>query len=150
LSRCCRGWEPRSFFDTKARKIGADTLDALNAHLKRCARICARLPKTEHYADGSHACDERCGPLRDHRTSRPHACDERCTPHACKSLKASSRVKVLSIISAALALAKRYKWVDSNVAVDATMPNVGRREPDPPTLLPGTRPGGQAPQPGLG
>ena len=119
--------------DVKARKIGADTLDALNAHLKRCSRICARLPKTEHYASGSHACDERCGPLRDHRTSRPHACDQRCTPHTCKPLKASSRVKVLSIISAALALAKRYKWVDSNVAEDATMPNVGHREPDPPT-----------------
>ena len=119
--------------DVKARKIGADTLDALNAHLKRCSRICARLPKTEHYANGSHVCDERCGPLRDHRTSRPHACDQRCTAHTCKPLKASSRVKVLSIISAALALAKRYKWVDSNVAEDVTMPNVGRREPDPPT-----------------
>src|SRR5579862_5777529 len=33
--------------DIKARKIGADTIDALNAHLKRCSRICARLPKTE-------------------------------------------------------------------------------------------------------
>jgi integrase len=119
--------------ETKVRKIGADTLDALNAHLKRCSRICARLPKTEHYADGEHACDARCGPLRDHRTARPHACDERCTPHRCTPLKASSRVKVLSIISAALALAKRYKWVDSNVAEDVTMPNVGRREPDPPT-----------------
>jgi integrase len=119
--------------DTKAREIGADTLDALNAHLKRCSRICSRLPKTEHHADGSHACDERCGPLRDHRTARPHACDERCTPHACTPLKPSSRVKVLSIISAALALAKRYKWVDSNVAGDVTMPHVGRREPDPPT-----------------
>ena len=119
--------------DTKAREIGADTLDTLNAHLKRCSRICSRLPKTEHYADGSHGCDERCGPLRDHRTTRPHACDQRCTPHTCKPLKPSSRVKVLSIISAALTLAKRYKWVDSNVARDVTMPNVGRREPDPPT-----------------
>jgi hypothetical protein len=27
--------------DTKARKIGPETLDALNAHLKRCSRICA-------------------------------------------------------------------------------------------------------------
>ena len=119
--------------DTKVRKIGPDTLDALNAHLKRCSRICARLPKTEHYADGEHVCDARCGPLRDHRTARPHDCDERCTPHRCAPLKASSRVKVLSIISAALALAKRYKWVDSNVAEDVTMPNVGRREPNPPT-----------------
>jgi integrase len=40
---------------------------------------------------------------------------------------------VLSIISAALTLAKRYKWVDSNVAEDATMPSVGRPQPDPPT-----------------
>jgi len=119
--------------DIKAREIGADTLDTLNAHLKRCSRICARLPRTEHYADGSHTCDQRCGPLRDHRTTRPHACDGRCTPHKCKPLKPSSRLKVLSIISAALALAKRYKWVDSNVAEDATMPSVGRPQPDPPT-----------------
>ena len=119
--------------DTKARDIGANTLDALNAHLKRCSRICARLPKTEHYTDDSHACDERCGPLRDHRTTRPHACDERCRPHACTPLKPSSRLKVLSIISAALALAKRYKWVEANVAEDATMPSVGRPQPDPPT-----------------
>jgi integrase len=40
---------------------------------------------------------------------------------------------VLSIISAALTLAKRYKWVDSNAAQDATMPSVGRPQPDPPT-----------------
>jgi integrase len=119
--------------DVRAREIGADTLDALNAHLKRCSRICARLPRTEHYADGSHPCDERCGPLRDHRTTRPHACDQRCTLHKCKPLKPSSRLKVLSIISAALSLAKRYKWVDSNVAEDATMPSVGRPQPDPPT-----------------
>ena len=119
--------------DTKAREIGADTLDTLNAHLKRCSRICARLPKVEHYFDGGHACDERCGPLRDHRTARPHTCDQRCTLHKCKPLKPSSRLKVLSIISAALTLAKRYKWVDGNVAEDATMPSVGRPQPDPPT-----------------
>ena len=119
--------------DIKARDIGADTLDTLNAHLKRCSRICARLAKTEHYADGRHACDERCGPLRDHRTTRPHTCDQRCTLHKCKPLKPSSRLKVLSIISAALTLAKRYKWVDSNAAQDATMPSVGRPQPDPPT-----------------
>ena len=122
--------------EVRARQIGADTLDALNAHLKRCSRICARLPKLEHHPDEAgqpHICDTRCGPLRDHRTTRPHACDQRCTPHKCTPLKPSSRVKVLSIISAALSLAKRYKWVDSNVAEDATKPGVTKRQPDPPT-----------------
>ena len=38
--------------DVKARKIGPDSLDALNVHLKRCSRICGRLGRTEHYADG--------------------------------------------------------------------------------------------------
>ncbi len=54
-------------------------------------------------------------------------------PHACTPLQPSSRLKVLSIISAALALAKRYKLVDSNVAEDATMPGAGRPQPNPPT-----------------
>ena len=37
---------------TKAREIGADTLDTLNAHLKRCSRICTGCPRIEHYVDG--------------------------------------------------------------------------------------------------
>jgi integrase len=36
----------------KIRKLGADPLDALYAALKRCSRLCGRLPKTEHHADG--------------------------------------------------------------------------------------------------
>jgi integrase len=64
--------------DVKARKIGPDTIDSLNSALKRCSRLCGRLPKTEHHTVGPHACDDRCGPLRDHRTTRPHACDHRC------------------------------------------------------------------------
>jgi integrase len=117
----------------KARAIGPDTLDALNTHLKRCSRICDRLPKTEHHADGPHDCDSRCGPLRDHRTPRPHVCDDRCVPHRCTPLAESSRLKVLSIVSAALSLAKRYKWIDEHPAEAATMPSAGDHEPDPPT-----------------
>ena len=118
--------------EIKARKIGPDTLDALSAHLKRCSRICDRLPKIEHYTGRPHACDFRCGPLRDHRTTRPHACDARCVPHRCTPLKPSSRLKVLSIVSAALSLAKRYGWIDMNPAESATMPGGGDHEPDPP------------------
>ena len=56
--------------EVKIRKLGADSLDALYTALKRCSRLCGRLPRTEHYADGEHSCDRRCGPLRDHRTTR--------------------------------------------------------------------------------
>jgi integrase len=119
--------------DTKARKIGPDSLDALNVALKRCSRLCGRLGKTEHYDDGPHDCDSRCGPLKDHRTTRPHKCDQRCRPHRCTPLAPSSRLKVLSIVSAALSLAKRYKWIDENPAESATMPSPGEHEPDPPT-----------------
>lgn len=119
--------------DKKARAIGPETLDALNVHLSRCSRICAMLPKTEHFTDDPHDCDARCGPLKDHRTPRPHACDDRCKPHRCRPLAESSRLKVLSIVCAALSLAKRYKWIDEHPAEGATMPGPGDHEPDPPT-----------------
>jgi hypothetical protein len=73
----------------KIRKLGADSLDALYTALKRCSRLCRRLPRTEHYADGEHACGARRGPLRDHRTTRPHACDGRCHPHVCRPMNAA-------------------------------------------------------------
>jgi integrase len=119
--------------DVKARKIGPDSLDALNVALKRCSRLCGRLGKVEHHDDGPHDCDGRCGPLKDHRTTRPHKCDQRCRPHRCTPLAPSSRLKVLSIVSAALSLAKRYKWIDENPAESAAMPSPGEHEPDPPT-----------------
>jgi hypothetical protein len=72
--------------DVKVRKLGADSLDGLYTALKKCSRLCGRLPKAEHHTAGGHACDQRCGPLRDHRTVRPHACDSRCRPHQCKPM----------------------------------------------------------------
>ncbi len=119
--------------DVKLREIGPDSLDALYAHLKRCSRLCGRLPKTEHYADDPHTCDERCGPLRDHRTARPHKCDDRCRPHQCTPLAPASIVRVHAIISAALSLAVRYEWIDRNPAERATLPRLRKREPDPPS-----------------
>ena len=76
--------------EVKIRKLGADSLDSLYTALKKCSRLCRRLPRTEHYAGGEHACDGRCGPLRDHRTTRPHACDSRCRLHACKPMSPAS------------------------------------------------------------
>jgi integrase len=117
----------------RIRKIGPDSLDGLYAHLRRCSRLCGRLSKVEHYADGSHHCDARCGPLRDHRTSRPHGCDQRCKPHACKGLAPSSIIRIHAIISAALSLAVRYEWIERNPAERATLPRVRRRKPNPPS-----------------
>ena len=37
--------------EVKIRKLGADSLDALYTALKKCSRLCGRLPRTEHYAD---------------------------------------------------------------------------------------------------
>jgi hypothetical protein len=70
--------------DMKVRKLGADSLDSLYTALKKCSRLCGRLPKSEHHTVGVHVCDQRCGPLRDHRTNRPHACDSRCPLHVCE------------------------------------------------------------------
>jgi integrase len=117
----------------KLRKIGPDSLDALYAHLRRCSRLCGRLPKVEHYANGAHQCDLRCGPLRDHRTTRRHECDQRCKPHVCKGLAPSSIVRVHAIISAALNLAVRYEWIERNPAERATLPHVRKRKPNPPS-----------------
>jgi hypothetical protein len=57
----------------------------------------------------------------------------RCVRHKGKPLKSSSRLKVLSIVSAGLSRAEWYKWIDENLAESATMPNPGDHEPDPPT-----------------
>jgi integrase len=119
--------------DVRIRKLGPDSLDALYAHLRCCSRLCGRLPETEHYTAGQHACNERCGPLRDHRTVRPHGCDERCRPHQCTPLAPGSIVKVHAIISAALSLAVRYEWIDRNPAERATLPRLRKHQPDPPS-----------------
>src|SRR5262245_57133607 len=108
--------------EVRLRKIGPDSLDALYGHLKRCSRLCGRLPKVEHWTEGAHECDGRCGPLRDHRTTRPHVCDKRCRPHLCTPLAPASIVKVHAIISAALSLAVRYEWIEHNPAERATLP----------------------------
>ena len=102
--------------EVKVRKLGADSLDSLYTALKKCSRLCGRLPKTEHHTEGAHACDPRCGPFRDHRTNRPHTCDSRCPLHVCKPMSPATILRIHSIISAALDLAVRYEWTDRNVA----------------------------------
>jgi integrase len=100
--------------EVKLRKLRAESLDSLYTALKGCSRLCQRLPRTEHYAEGQHACDQRCGPLRDHRTARPHGCDGRCRPHECKPMRPATILRIHSIISACLELAVRYEWIDRN------------------------------------
>ena len=129
--------------EVKIRKLGADSLDSLYTALKKCSRLCRRLPRTEHYADGEHVCDGRCGPLRDHRTTRPHACDSRCRPHACRPMKPATILRIHSIISSALDLAVRYDWADRNVAKNASRPHPRKREPGPADSGPG-RPAAQS------
>ena len=80
--------------DVKVRKLGADSLDALYTALKKCSRLCGRLPKVEHHTEGAHACDQRCGPLRDYRTARPHTCDSRCRLHVCKPMRLATILRI--------------------------------------------------------
>ena len=117
----------------KIRKLGADSLDSLYTALKKCSRLCRRLPRVEHHTVGEHARGARCGPLRDHRTTRPHVCDSRCRPHACQPMKPATILRIHSIISSALDLALRYDWADRNVAKNASPPHPRKREPDPPS-----------------
>jgi integrase len=119
--------------DIRVRKLKTDSLDVLYAHLKKCSRLCGRLPKTEHYTVGEHVCDHRCGPMRDHRTNRRHQCDYRCRPHRCKPMAPGSILRIHAIISVALNLAVRYEWIDRNPAEKATPPRARKREPDPPS-----------------
>ena len=119
--------------EVKIRKLGADSLDVLYTALKKCSRLRGRLPRIEHYTDGEHSCDQRCGPLRDHRTTRSHVCDARCRPHVCKPMKPATILRIHSIISSALDLAVRYDWAERNVAKNASPPHPRKREPDPPS-----------------
>jgi integrase len=93
----------------KVRKLGADSLDSLYTALKKCSRLCGRLPKTEHHAAGPHVCDQRCRPLRDHRTNRPHTCDSRCPVHVCEPR-----------IRSRIACSKQYKRICVHGAVSVT------------------------------
>ena len=68
--------------EVKIRKLGADSLDSLDTALKKCSRLCRRLPRIEHHTVGEHACDARCGPLRDH-PHHPPARVRRPLPSAC-------------------------------------------------------------------
>ena len=119
--------------NVKVRKLGPDSLDGLYTALKKCSRLCGRLPKVEHHTEGAHACDQRCGPLRDHRTGRPRTCDSRCRLHVCKPMRPATILWIHSIISAALDLAVRYEWTDRNVAKNARPPHPRKREPEPPS-----------------
>lgn len=119
--------------EVKLRKLRVESLDSLYTALKKCSRLCGRLPRSEHYSDGAHVCDRRCGPLRDHRTGRPHECDDRCRPHTCKPMRPATILRIHSIISASLELAVRYEWVDRNIAKNASPPHPRKREPEPPS-----------------
>ena len=119
--------------DVKICKLGMGLLDALYTALKKCSRLCGRLPRNEHYANGEHACDQRCGLLQDHRTTWPHTCDTRCRPHACRPMKPATILRIHSVISSALDLAVRYEWADRNVAKNARPPHPRKREPNLPS-----------------
>ena len=119
--------------EVKIRKLGADSLDALYTALKKCSRLCGRLPRTEHYADGEHACDHGADRCATTAPPGPHTCDSRCRPHVCKPMKPATILRIHSIISSALDLAVRYEWTDRNVAKNASPPHPRKREPDPPS-----------------
>ncbi len=56
---------------------------------------------------------------------------ERLLRETCPDYPSALEALVASIVSAALSLAKRYKWIDENPAESATMPSPGEHEPDP-------------------
>jgi hypothetical protein len=119
--------------EVKIRKLGADSLDSLYTALKKCSRLCRRLPGLSTTRVARMHVMGRCGPLRDHRTNRPHECDGRCRPHACRPMKPATILRIHSIISSALDLAVRYDWADRNVAKNVSAPHPRKREPDPPS-----------------
>ena len=120
--------------EVKIRKLGADSLDSLYTALKKCSRLCGRLPRTEHHADGEH-CVRRSGAARCVTTAPPArtSATARCRPHACRPMKPATILRIHSIISSALDLAVRYDWADRNVAKNASPPHPRKREPDPPS-----------------
>jgi hypothetical protein len=116
--------------DVRLRSLGSDTIDALYAHLRRCSRLCGRLPKTGHHAEGEHACDERCSPLRDHRTADPHECDQRCRPH-CAARASLDRARPRDHLGGAEP--RGTSGSTATRAERARLPRMRRREPQPPS-----------------
>jgi integrase len=77
-------------------------------------------------------CRSKAGVV-DHRTARKHECDQRCLPHECRPMGASTVRQIHHILSGALSMAVRWRWLSHNPVQEARPPSVPTPNPQPPT-----------------
>lgn len=99
----------------KVGALGADTLDSLYAEMRRCRRHCTGRRRTDHRADGKHACDHRC------------------RQHVCRPLAASSVRQIHFVLSGAYKRAVRWQWVATSPIQQAVPPSAPQPQPHPPS-----------------
>ena len=129
--------------DVPISKLGARDLERFYAQLRRCSVRCNGKPFTEHRVEGPHECRtvrHRWPPGRPSAKARAeHDCEAagckvtECGWHVCRPLSRSTVRQIHSIISGALAAAKRWDWIPTNPAADAKRPRQEPPKPAPPT-----------------
>ncbi|MFD1233271.1 tyrosine-type recombinase/integrase [Pseudonocardia benzenivorans] len=97
-------------------KLDGETLDELQAVLRRCRAHCDGRRRVDHVSDDRHECTDRC------------------VPHVCRPLATATIRKVHFCLSGALTRAVRWRWITVNPLDQAEPPRGSKSEPDPPTV----------------
>jgi integrase len=101
--------------DLPLGRVDGETLDSFYKELRRCRAHCHGRRFVQHRTDGTHECDDRCG------------------PHRCKPLGDSSIRQIHNILNGAFARAVRWRWIGTNPVKQAHAPSQPSPDPQPPT-----------------
>lgn len=104
-------------------RLDAELLESFYALLRRCREHCRGRKLIEHRTTKPHECRTVRHRRRPGRPgTEPHDCEQagctvvECQPHECKGLSAGSILVAHAILSGALELAVRWRWISVNPA----------------------------------
>jgi integrase len=104
----------------------------LEAHLRRCRKLCDGRPAIDHRTSRPHECR-----VVKHHKRKTHDCTAvgcrviECKAHVCQPAKPATIRRIHGILSTALAFGVKWGWIESNPAQYATPPKLRPEEPEP-------------------